>query len=858
MSWQPLRRWFMSSARSTSIRRRPRPRLALEHLEDRLCPSNITITVQPTSQIAPVNSKVTLTAEAVGSPTPTVQWQFSVDQGHTFFNLSGGTHDQLVFNAPSKPVVDMFRAVFTNSSGSLDTNTVSVAVAVAPTTGTSPLSQTVDAGTPVTFTAAGNGTPAPNVQWQISSDSGKNFSNIPLADTGTLTFTARAGQNGDEFRAAFINAVGTAYSSAATLTVDFAPAVVTQPSSQTVATGSTVKLSAAASGNPTPGVVWQVSTDNGVTYADIRGATLSTYTFTAPTTPGVNLYRAEFTNTLGTASTKPATVTFDGAPAITANPLSETTNAGKLVTLTAAASGEPAPRVQWQISTDDGKTFTNIPPGTSNSITFAALSWMNGAEFHAVFTNAVGTATTTNATLTVDYAPGQLSPIATITVPTDAQVTLTTTATGNPVPTVQWQASLDGKHFSNLPGATSFSYVFVAPASATVLYFQAVFTNALGTSTSPVYTVDVDVPPTVTTNPASATVNAGSPVTFTAAASGTPAPQVQWQVSSDDGKTFSNLALANTPTLTFTARANQDGDEYRAVFTNGGGHANSSAATLTVDSRPSIVTQPVSETVAINSQATVSAAAAGDPTPTVVWQISTDGGHTYSDIATATLNTYTFTAPATPGVVYYRAVYTNALGTATTQAARVTVGIAPAATVDPLSRTVNAGTPVTFTAAATGTPAPRVQWQVSTDHGKTFSNIPLATTTTLTFKTASSENGDEFQAVFTNGAGTATTTAATLTVDFAPSITTQPQSQTVAVGNLVTLSAAAAGSPTPMVQWQVSTDGTNFSNIAGATADTYGFVAGSSPGTKFYRAVFKNALGKAHSLDATVTVVAAA
>jgi hypothetical protein len=60
-----------------------------------------------------------------------------------------------------------------------------------------------------------------------------------------------------------------------------------------------------------------------------------------------------------------------------------------------------------------------------------------------------------------------------------------------------------------------------------------------------------------------------------------------------------------------------------------------------------------------------------------------------------------------------------------------------------------------------------VQWQVSTDSGVTWSNITdnsTATSTSLVFSTYLSENGYKFRAVFTNSAGTATTTAATLTV----------------------------------------------------------------------------------------------
>ena len=59
----------------------------------------------------------------------------------------------------------------------------------------------------------------------------------------------------------------------------------------------------------------------------------------------------------------------------------------------------------------------------------------------------------------------------------------------------------------------------------------------------------------------------------------------------------------------------------------------------------------------------------------------------------------------------------------------------------------------------------RRQWQVSIDGGNTFTNIDGATSTTLTLNTTTaSENGDLYRAVFTNFLGSATTTAALLTI----------------------------------------------------------------------------------------------
>jgi hypothetical protein len=179
--------------------------------------------------------------------------------------------------------------------------------------------------------------------------------------------------------------------------------VTTNPRSQTVTAGQSVTLTAAASGSPTPAVQWQVSTDGGNTFSNLAGATGTTLTLSA-TTGSQNgyVYRAVFTNSVGSATTANATLTVRYAPVVSANPVSQTITAGQSVTFTAAAMGNPAPTVQWQVSTDGGATYTNISGATGTTLTLTGVTVsQNGYRYRAVFTNSVGFATTTVAILTV-------------------------------------------------------------------------------------------------------------------------------------------------------------------------------------------------------------------------------------------------------------------------------------------------------------------------------------------------------------------------------------------------------------------------------------------------------------------------
>ena len=88
--------------------------------------------------------------------------------------------------------------------------------------------------------------------------------------------------------------------------------------------------------------------------------------------------------------------------------------------------------------------------------------------------------------------------------------------------------------------------------------------------------------PEITLDPVSQTVRSGQTVTFTANASGKPTPSVQWQLSTNGGGIFTNIASATAKTFTFSATSRSNGNQYRAVFSNSLGTATTKAATLTV------------------------------------------------------------------------------------------------------------------------------------------------------------------------------------------------------------------------------------------------------------------------------------
>jgi hypothetical protein len=322
--------------------------------------------------------------------------------------------------------------------------------------------------------------------------------------------------------------------------------------------------------------------------------------------------------------------------------------------------------------------------------------------------------------------------------------------------------------------------------------------------------------------------------------------------------------------------AGENGNQYRAVFTNSSGSLASGAATLTVKAKGvkeavKITSQPAAQAVDEGASAAFTASASGIPAPTVQWQVSTNGGGTWAAVPGATSGTLTVASTTASENGYeYRAVFTNSSGSLASEPATLTViKEAVAITAQPIAQIVEEGASATFTAAASGIPTPTVQWQVSTNGGGTWANDTAdagSTTGSLTVaSTTAGENGNQYRAVFTNSSGSLASGAATLTVKAkgtkgsAVQITTQPKGLEVREGETATFTASASGAPKPTVQWQVSTNaGASWANdttdpghtasllkVAGTTLAQNGYE---------YRAVFTNPMGSKESEAAKLAV----
>jgi len=347
----------------------------------------------------------------------------------------------------------------------------------------------------------------------------------------------------------------------------------------------TTQVTVASSGNP-------------LTFSILAGPptasidpNLGVITYTpGPSEVGAASITIEASNALGNAT---VTIPFNVAaypalatPTVTLNSSSTTYN-GQSQSASATAVGSDG---VTPVSGTFAFAYNGAPGGPSNAGTYQVLATFTSAD------PSYG-----NATLVTTYTIHQAAPafINLTSSPTIAAGTATTTLSGGltdtyPTPNppagtlvyvaingVTQEARLD--NFGNF--SVSFPTASLPLGSYPITYSYAGATNfSAAADSTTTLTVAAPAAPQVTLNPSDVTVLEGYTATFTAAASGLPAPTVQWQVSTDGGLTFTNITGATSPTLTVVAYEGMNRYHYRAVFTNPYGVAITTDAVLYVQS----------------------------------------------------------------------------------------------------------------------------------------------------------------------------------------------------------------------------------------------------------------------------------
>jgi hypothetical protein len=317
---------------------------------------------------------------------------------------------------------------------------------------------------------------------------------------------------------------------------------------------------------------------------------------------------------------------------------------------------------------------------------------------------------------------------------------------------------------SNRPSST----IFTQPNTQFTFSFPTIAGYGVpSTSTASPYTTGSDgatttitatypvacTPPSISTQPTAHAACVGSSTSFSVVATGTGPLSYQWY----HGET---AVGPNSNSLTIPTVAAGDAGEYHVVVTNGCGSATSNPATLTVNTPPSISTQPTAQAACVGCSATFSVVATGSGTLSYQWY--------HGSNAVGTGNTLTINPVGPSDAGSYTVVVSSSTGctAATSNPATLTVNTPPVITGQPVTVTKYFGDPVTFSFTATGTTPFSYQWK------KDGVDITDAHSASYTINHVTFDDAGSYTVVVTNGCGSATSNPAILTVKPAPTTST--------------------------------------------------------------------------------------
>ena len=339
-----------------------------------------------------------------------------------------------------------------------------------------------------------------------------------------------------------------------------APLITSQPAGQTLATGGTASFSTSARGTAPLTYQWSF---NG---SPLAGATNTTLVLTNVQPTQAGTYSVEVVNAYGAAFSTNATLNTGGAPVINTQPASQAVALGGTATFTAAATGTAPFSWQWKFN------GTNLLNATNASLTLTNVQLSKAGIYSARVANLFGSATSSNAVLTVQAAPLIVAQPTNRTVLAGSAVTLAASATGTAPLVYLW--SVNG---TNLTGATNTTLVLtnVQPSQAG-LYALSV-TNAFGgiVSSNAILTVN-GLRPVFTNQPASQSVVYGNTASFSVTVGGTAPFAYQWTFNG------TNIASATNSSLILAGVQYAQAGNYAVVVTSPYGTNTSANGVLTV------------------------------------------------------------------------------------------------------------------------------------------------------------------------------------------------------------------------------------------------------------------------------------
>jgi hypothetical protein len=204
----------------------------------------------------------------------------------------------------------------------------------------------------------------------------------------------------------------------------------------------------------------------------------------------------------------------------------------------------------------------------------------NAGNYAVVVTNSAGSATSSNAALTVVLSPQSQTNYA------GSAATFTATAFSPESLNYQWQK--DGTNLvegGRLSGTTNSTLTIASVSDADAANYSAVVSDACGSVTTSNAALTVIDPPSITAQPLGQRIMLGSSVSFSVSVSGTAPFSYQWRFNGAGIPNATNNAYA------IQAVAATNTGNYSVVVNNPAGSVTSSNALLTVIIPPTLALQ---------------------------------------------------------------------------------------------------------------------------------------------------------------------------------------------------------------------------------------------------------------------------
>jgi hypothetical protein len=577
----------------------------------------------------------------------------------------------------------------------------------------------------------------------------------------------------------------------------------------TICSGGGISLTALTSGGAGSCIVQWQSSPNNTAWANVSGATGTTYNPTNIT--ATTYYRALYSCTGAfcspdTSNVQTATVIAD--PTVSLSSATPTICSGGNATIIAAVSGgEGTSSFQWQRNIAGVWTNTG-----SNSASFTTPTLTANADFRVIVTQSGAGCGVTSTSFTVTVvADPSVSVTGTSTICTGGNTTLTANVSGGGGTTsYQWQQNMAGT-WTNV-GTNSNTYNTGVLTANTDFHVVITQTGTDCANISSDFTVNVVSDPTVTIS-GSASICASGSTTLTAGVTdGSGAASYQWQqyIGSTWTDVGTNSANFTTPVISATT-------DFRVIVTQTGSNCGttSSAYTVTIVSAPTVSITGVSTICSGGTTILTANVTGGGGSNTYQWQQNISG--TWTNVGT---NSSTYTTPVLTGNTDFRVVITQSgISCGVTSSAYTITTLAdPSVSITATMPTICTGGSTVLMANITGGSGTiTYQWQQNI--ASVWTNVGTNSNTYTTDVLTSNTN---YRLIITQDVSGCGNTSATFTVTVVadPSVSVSSTMPTICTGGSTVLTAnVTGGSGTITYQWQQNVAGV-WNNV-GTNSNSY-------------------------------------